>query len=353
MFALAREIQKRRKRKGRDLETTSIARGPPPPAARRAPGPQETNVIEVSHLQKIYGRLTAIEDLNLTVHGGEVFSVLGPNGAGKSTTVEILEGLRTRTSGTVHVLGWDPWTHLDRIKGQIGVVPQDFHFFPKLTPREALKLYARLFEVRTDPDELLARVQLTDKADSTYETLSGGQRQKVGLALALVNDPLICFLDEPTSGLDPQARRSVWNVIRALRDEGRTVFLTTHYLEEAQQLSDRIAILNRGRLIAAGSPAEIISRYGRPERMRIVGAPEIAERLQELGLATKRTDATVEIALRSRAEAAPVFRLMASDGLRWESFTTVTDTLEDVFIRLVGRNQDGDSPATHAEGVAA
>jgi ABC-2 type transport system ATP-binding protein len=352
MWALAREIQKRRKSKVPGTPAQPLSKAPPSVKESKASRLGGKTAIEVTHLQKVYGRLTAVDDLSFSAGMGEVFSVLGPNGAGKSTTVEILEGLRARTAGSVRVLGEDPWLNLDRIKSQIGVVPQDFHFFPKLTPREALKLYSRLFEVRIDPDELLARVELSDKADSTYERLSGGQRQKVGLALALVNDPAICFLDEPTSGLDPRARRSVWQVIRSLCHEGRTVFLTTHYLEEAQQLADRIAILNHGRLIASGSPAEIIARYGGPERMRIVGPPDIAERLKELGIAVRENIGNVEVEFTSRAQAAPIFRLMASDGLKWESFTTVTDTLEDVFIRLVGAAEDEGSPGA-SQGVAA
>lgn len=305
--------------------------------------------IEVSNLVKVYGSLRAVDGVNCEVRAGEVFAFLGPNGAGKTTTVEILEGLRRRSSGDVRVLGLDPWTQLDRLRTRIGVIPQDFHFFPKLTPREAIRLYASLFAVKLDVDELLARVELSDKADDHYDTLSGGQHQKVGVALALVNDPELCFLDEPTTGLDPRARRSIWDVIRRLRNEGRTVFLTTHYLDEAQQLSDRIAIIHRGRIIATGSPQEIISRYGRPERLRIVGEPALADRLAALGWRVHPSDGGVEVELRSKGDALQILQSVAASGLHWESFSTLTDTLEDVFIQMVGRLEDGSLPGSSSE----
>jgi len=308
-----------------------------------------TTSIEVSKLVKVYGTLRAVDGVDCEVHTGEVFSFLGPNGAGKTTTVEILEGLRRRSSGEVRVLGLDPWTQIDKLRTRVGVIPQDFHFFPKLTPREAVRLYASLFAVKVDVDELLARVELSDKADDHYDTLSGGQHQKVGVALALVNDPELCFLDEPTTGLDPRARRSIWDVIRRLRGEGRTVFLTTHYLDEAQQLSDRIAIIHRGKIIATGSPTEIISRYGRPERLRIVGEPALADRLAALGLRVERDDGGVEVELRTKADALKILETIAASGLRWESFSTRTDTLEDVFIQMVGRLEDGSLPGASQE----
>jgi ABC-2 type transport system ATP-binding protein len=309
-----------------------------------------TSSIEVSALVKDYGSLRAVDAIDFEVRSGEVFSFLGPNGAGKTTTVEILEGLRPRSSGGVRVLGFDPWTQIEQLRTRIGVIPQDFHFFPKLTPREAVRLYAGLFEVKVDADDLLARVELTDKADDYYDTLSGGQHQKLGVALALVNNPELCFLDEPTTGLDPRARRSIWDVIRRLRGEGRTVFLTTHYLDEAQKLADRIAIINKGRIIATGSPDEIISRYGRPERLRIVGEPGLSDRLTASGFRVTRDEDGVEVELGSKAEALRILETVSASGLRWGSFSTRTDTLEDVFIQLVGRLDDGSLPtATAAE----
>ena len=353
MFRLASELYSHRQAKRRAAADTSPLDRKTPFGSTPTRSASSTPVIEVSHLRKSYGRLQAVDDVSFTVHGGEVFSLLGPNGAGKSTTVEILEGLRDRTRGEVRVLGLDPWAHFDQVKTRIGVIPQDFHFFPKLTPREAVRLYARLFKVRVDADELLARVELTDKADAFYDTLSGGQHQKVGVALSLVNDPEVCFLDEPTTGLDPRARRSIWAVIRRLRNEGRAVFLTTHYLDEAQQLSDRIGILNFGKIITIGSPGAIISQFGRPERLRIIGDPSIADRLTPMGLSMTRGEGEVEVELRSKDDALPILQTISASGLRWESFSTVNDSLEDVFIRLVGRLEEGAATGATREEAAS
>ena len=340
MFRLVQRAAQRRKQGAGPFPPVVAPIGSP--TARRSGGPAPgTEVVVVDRLEKAYGKLRAVDGISFSVRSGEVFSFLGPNGAGKSTTVEILEGLRPRTGGVVEVLGLDPWTELDRLKRRIGVIPQDFHFFPKLSPREAIRLYGSLFGLRVDADELLAEVELSDKADDYYDTLSGGQQQKVGVALSLVNDPELCFLDEPTTGLDPRARRSIWEVIRRLRSKGRTIFLTTHYLEEAQQLADRIAIIDHGRIIVTGAPDEIIARYGRPERLRIVSEPALADRLRASGLTVERGNGAVEIELRSKAEALRILETVASSGLRWESFSTRSDTLEDVFIRLVGRLEDG------------
>ncbi len=298
--------------------------------------------IAVSKLVKAYGELHAVDGVDFTVNSGEVFSFLGPNGAGKTTTVEILEGLRRRTAGEVRVLGCDPWTEAGRLKRRIGVIPQDFQFFPKLSPREAIQLYARLFAVRVDPEALLAEVELSDKADDHYDTLSGGQRQKVGVALALVNDPELCFLDEPTTGLDPRARRSIWEVIRRLRSEGRTVFLTTHYLEEAELLADQVAIIHRGRIIAAGTPGEIIRAHGYPARLSVEGSAELAAYLgRELHVPVYAEGDRVEVELSDRRDALRILSAIEASGLPWQSFETRQDSLENVFVRLVGQMDEG------------
>jgi len=218
--------------------------------------------IQVLGLKKAYGDLQAVDGVSFSVKDGQVFSLLGPNGAGKTTTIEILEGLRAQDSGEVKVLGLDPWKHGYELHKKIGVIPQGFKFVDYATPKEAINYYAALFGVKADADAILKKVILEDSANTYFSRLSGGQKQKVGMALALVNDPQLVFLDEPTTGLDPQARRAVWEVIRNLKSEDRSVLLTTHYLDEAEELADEVAIMNRGKIIAAGTPPEIISKYG-------------------------------------------------------------------------------------------
>jgi ABC-2 type transport system ATP-binding protein len=298
--------------------------------------------IEVNHLVKQYGTLTAVNGIDFSVRTGTVFSFLGPNGAGKTTTTEILEGLRRRTEGSVRVLDLDPWDDAYKLHLRIGVIPQDFRFFEKITPREAVQYYASLFHTHRDPDQLLARVQLADKAGARFDTLSGGQKQKLGLALALTNDPEICFLDEPTTGLDPTARRAIWEVIRGLKAEGRTVFLTTHYLEEAELLADQVAIIHHGRIIASGTPDEIIAAHGKPERLRFQAGPALADYLRpKVGLPVSVLDGRVDVELHEKGDALRVLTAVEASGVPWEAFSTAQDTLEDVFVRLVGQMDDG------------
>jgi ABC-2 type transport system ATP-binding protein len=298
--------------------------------------------IEVDGLVKTYGTLRAVDGIGFAVPEGRVFAFLGPNGAGKTTTVEILEGLRRRTAGTVRVLGLDPWTEGRALHRRIGVIPQEFKFFEKIHPREAIQYYATLFGVRADGDALLGRVYLEDKADAKFDTLSGGQKQKLGLALALVNDPEICFLDEPTTGLDPQARRAIWEVIRQLRADGRTVFLTTHYLEEAELLADEVAIIHRGRIIVHGPPEAIVRAHGRPDRLRFEAGPELAAFVdRQLQLPVHVADHHVDVEIGQKGDARRVFDALDRGGVAWDRFTVERDTLEDIFVRLVGRMDDG------------
>ncbi|MDG6904251.1 MAG: ABC transporter ATP-binding protein [Nitrososphaerota archaeon] len=228
------------------------------------------SAIEVNGLEKSYGHLKAVDGISFSVEQGEIFSLLGPNGAGKTTTIEILEGLRQMDKGEVAVMGLDPWTKGYDLHKKIGVIPQGFRFFDKSTPREAINYYASLFDVPADADKILDEVLLSESKNMIFENLSGGQKQKMGLALALVNNPQLLFLDEPTTGLDPQARRAMWDVIRSLKKQGRSILLTTHYLEEAELLADRVAIMNKGRIIAAGSPQELVTQYGSPKKMVMV-----------------------------------------------------------------------------------
>jgi ABC-2 type transport system ATP-binding protein len=310
------------------------------------------DAVQVAGLRKTYGPLEAVGGISFHVPEGEVFAFLGPNGAGKTTTVEILEGLRRLTDGKVSVLGLDPWTQGTELHRQIGVIPQDFRFFDKTTPTEAIVYYGALFGVRPDPPELLRRVGLTDKASARFDTLSGGQKQKLGLALALVNDPRLCFLDEPTTGLDPQARRGIWDVIRQLRKEGRTVFLTTHYLEEAELLADQVAIIHHGKIIAEGTPTAIIAEHGRADHVLVQAPPSMADLLrQRLGLRVTIEGPRLDIELRNKGDVLKVLSTIDASGIPWEGFATKSETLEDVFVHLVGRMDEG-TLKPESEGTA-
>jgi ABC-2 type transport system ATP-binding protein len=214
--------------------------------------------LEVENLTKRYGELQAVDDISFIVRKGEMFAFLGPNGAGKTTTVEILETIRTPTSGKVTLLGMDVTKKKHDIVPRIGVLPQGFSSFDRITVRETIQYYSRLFCVNTDIDGLIDLVNLKDKSGEQYKNLSGGLKQRLGIAIALVNDPEVVFLDEPTTGLDPRARHEVWEVLLGLKKKGKTVFLTTHYMEEAELLADTVAIISRGKIIAMGSPGELI-----------------------------------------------------------------------------------------------
>lgn len=213
--------------------------------------------VQVEGLTKNYGTFPAVKGIDFEVRAGEVFGLLGPNGAGKTTTVEILEGLRPRTGGRVSVLGLDPGLQSKQIKDRIGVCLQFTNLPDKIKVREALELFASFHTRTTSSDELMDRLQLTEKREAFYSQLSGGQKQRLAMALALINDPQVLFLDEPTSGLDPQARLEIHLLIEKLRSQQRTILLTTHYIEEAEKLCDRVAIIDGGKIIAIGTPREI------------------------------------------------------------------------------------------------
>ncbi len=218
------------------------------------------SVISVRGLRKLYGDFEALRGVEFEVHAGEVFGLLGPNGAGKTTTIEILEGLRQRSSGEAQVLGLDPGLQPREIKDRIGVCLQATNLPDKIKVHEALALFASFYSRTTDREKLLERLQLTDKRNTYYSKLSGGQKQRVALALALINDPQLVFLDEPTAGLDPQVRLEIHSLIQELRGAQRSILLTTHYIEEAERLCDRVAIIDQGRIIEMGTPRAIQQR---------------------------------------------------------------------------------------------
>jgi len=294
--------------------------------------------IEVSSLAKSYGDVHAVDGISFAVDDGEIFSLLGPNGAGKTTTIEILEGLRERDDGDVKVLGLDPWTSGYKLHKKIGVIPQGFRFFDYPTPREAVKYYADLFGVKVDVDEILRKVLLEDSANVYFTKLSGGQKQKVGLALSLVNDPQLVFMDEPTTGLDPHARRAVWEVIRNLKKEGRSVLLTTHYLEEAEELADRVAIVNKGRIITSGRPREIVAKHGSGEKLIVKGDKTLADYLKNNTKLKVEYDgkALISIAIQQKRDVLDAVTTIDRSGLDWSDLRTELDSLEDIFVKLVG-----------------
>jgi ABC-2 type transport system ATP-binding protein len=308
--------------------------------------------VDVSSVKKAYGSLNAVDGVSFSVEKGEIFAILGPNGAGKTTLIEILEGLRKRDKGTVKILGLDPWEKSSMLHKRVGVMPQDFTFFEKATPREAVKYYADLFGIGINPDEILKEVMLEDSAKTLFENLSGGQKQKVGVALSLVNSPELLFLDEPTTGLDPTARRAVWDVIRSLKDKGKTIILTTHYLEEAEQLADRVVIMNRGRILAMGTPDEIVASHGSGETLQVHGTEELASYIKaktklKVGYNGK---GLITIAINQKHDAFVAITAIEQSGLDWSDLRTHQDSLEDAFVKLVQGTINAQGEITTANG---
>jgi ABC-2 type transport system ATP-binding protein len=299
------------------------------------------NPIEVSSLKKYYGEIKAVDGISFTVYKGEIFALLGPNGAGKTTAIEIMEGLRKKDGGDVKVLGLDPWKDGYELHKKIGVIPQDFTLFEKISPREAIIYYADLFGIKTDPDEILKEVLLEDSAKVMFDNLSGGQKQKTGLALALVNTPELLFLDEPTTGLDPNARRVIWEVIKGLKTRGKTIILTTHYLDEAQQLSDKVAIMNKGHIAAMGTVDEIIAQHGSGERLEIHGSKELANYIKaNTELKVEHGKGVISIPLKQKIDALAALAAAEQSKLDWGEIHTRRDSLDDVFIKLVSGRVD-------------
>jgi ABC-2 type transport system ATP-binding protein len=299
--------------------------------------------ISVRNLHKSYGNVEAVRGIDFEVQAGEVYGLLGPNGAGKTTTLEILEGLRPRTSGEVSVLGLDPASQSNRIKDRIGVCLQATNLPDKMKVHEALELFAAFYTRHTDRDKLLKRLQLWEKKDALYKSLSGGQKQRVALALALVNEPALLFLDEPTTGLDPQVRHEIHGLIQELKEDRRSILITTHYIEEAERLCDRVAIIDAGKIIELGTPREIQQRVLGHTVVEVttneaMPFDKLPESLRHEKYATRDDGKT--FSMQSETPAALIVELVKwidLHGLRLLDIHMKRPTLEDVFIELTGK----------------
>ena len=310
-----------------------------------------TYAIEVVDLVKDYGDNRAVDGVSLRVEEGEVFALLGPNGAGKSTTVEILEGHRERSSGSVQVLGVDPGSADRRFRDRIGIVLQSSGIDPELTVREVLELYSAAYSRRRSADEVIELVELSDKADARMQSLSGGQQRRVDFALGLVGDPELIFLDEPTTGFDPAARRRSWSLIENLTSVGRTVLLTTHYLDEAEFLANRVAVLSGGRIVAEGTPAQLRASADAGTLIRFV-IPDVSypveAMLEPLSGTVSGRGQHIEILTTSpTADLAHLTGWASHRGIELAELSVESPTLEDVYLRLVG-DESGEGGADGA-----
>jgi ABC-2 type transport system ATP-binding protein len=296
-------------------------------------------VIAVSNLGKRYGRTVAVDDVSLEVFEGEIFGLIGPNGAGKTTTMECVEGNRVPDKGTISVLGLDPRRDANALRQRIGVQHQEAQLQKRIKVWEAVDLWRSLYPSVVDADTLLARLGLEAKRDAWFMTLSGGQKQRLFIALALIHEPEVVFLDELTTGLDPQARRAIWALVTGIRDRGTTVFLTTHLMEEAERLCDRVAIIEHGRIIELGTPDELVQKHC-PERTVVFTSDDanVAERLQGLGTVERAEGSGATYTIRGAGDdfVTDVINIIAREGIRVRGFRTEIPTLEDVFLKLTG-----------------
>ncbi|HXT23881.1 MAG TPA: ABC transporter ATP-binding protein [Candidatus Eisenbacteria bacterium] len=299
------------------------------------------SVLQVENLTKRYGDVQAVRGISFQVAEGEVFGLLGPNGAGKTSTIEILEGLREPDGGAVSVCGFDPRTQSDELKHEIGAALQSTALPDKLKVTEALRLFAGFYKRRKNPEDLLKRFGLEEKRNAFYSQLSGGQKQRLALAIALINDPKVVFLDEPTAGLDPQVRREIYDVIEELRRDKKTIVLTTHYIEEAERLCDRVAIVDHGQIIAQGTPRELKQASADKTRIEVRLAREESEQTLKLleGVSDCRALNGLYVLHCQRPPQAIVslVKYLEAQNNELVSLEIATPSLEDVFIELTGR----------------
>jgi ABC-2 type transport system ATP-binding protein len=314
-----------------------------------APGrPQQSAAVEVRDLVKAYNGRCVVDRLTFSVQPGEVFALLGPNGAGKTTTVEILEGYRTPDEGTVRVLGLDPTREGAALKPRIGLMLQQGGLFPQITTREALRLFAAFYPDPEDPEALIDQLQLREVARTRFRQLSGGQKQRLSLGLALVGRPQLVFLDEPTAAMDPQARRNTWNIIRSLRSRGTTVLLTTHFMDEAEQLANRVAIVDHGKLVALDTPAGL--RHAVADEIRFHTRPLLDQHEVAVGLGlapgqvVRENDGTLVLHVEPTPRAiAELTRWLAGREVLLTELRAGSRSLEQAFLMLTA---DGDAPST-------
>ena len=298
--------------------------------------------IRVSGMRKSYGQMVAVDEVSFDVHEGEIFGLIGPNGAGKTTTMECVEGLRKPDRGTISVLGLDPFRDAYQLQERIGVQLQQAHLQKRIKVWEAAHLWASLYRKPVgDADRLLEQLGLADKREAWFMTLSGGQQQRLFIALALINDPELVFLDELTTGLDPQARRAIWELVRGIRARGKTVFMTTHLMEEAERLCDRVAIIEHGRIIDVDVPQRLVDRHCPSRTVVLVTEDPLAEeRFRALSRVdeVRRTDFRFTIRGRGEDFVTEVIQCLAEHQVRVRDFRTELPSLEDVFLKLTGHS---------------
>ena len=298
-------------------------------------------VVSVSNLRKTYGSLVAVDDVSFAVEEGEIFGLLGPNGAGKTTTMECVEGVRDPDAGTIRVLGRDPADRSADLQNRIGVQLQEAQLQKRIKVWEAVDLWTTLFPRAVDGEALLAELGLAEKRDARFMNLSGGQKQRLFIALALINDPEVVFLDELTTGLDPQARRRIWEMVRGIRERGKTVFLTTHLMEEAERLCDRVAVIEHGRLIELGTAAELVARHCPERTVHFASDGEVSGESFAgiVGIsAVEAEDGRFRLTGVGPDFISAVIERIAELRVRVTDFRTETPTLEDVFLSLTGHS---------------
>jgi ABC-2 type transport system ATP-binding protein len=299
-------------------------------------------VIQVSGVRKTYGSTIAVDEVSFDVNDGEIFGLIGPNGAGKTTTMECIEGLRTPDRGTISVLGFDPFRQVYQLQDRIGVQLQQAQLQKRIKVWEAVDLWASLYRKKpTDAERLLDQLGLTDKRNAWFMNLSGGQKQRLFIALALINDPEVVFLDELTTGLDPQSRRAIWDLVRGIRERGKTVFLTTHLMEEAERLCDRVAIIEHGRIIDIDTPDRLVHRHC-PERTVVLAtnAPIAEDRFRTIPGVESVTCTGLRFTIRGCGDdlVTEVIHCLSENRIRVTDFRTLLPNLEDVFLKLTGHS---------------